>query len=175
MTGINLSSSSAEKKSSKRSIFDSSFTVVTLFFIASVLVLGGTRWYIKTLDAKHEALVLTLAENSARLEGAKVDRVAHFDDRLRLTAENLASDPVDTQKLLAQIESLVVPTVRLTRYEYSAADKFVEIEGEAESFKYVAQQIISLKSERLFSEVKVQSLIRTKEGRVAFVLKADFN
>lgn len=175
MAGINLSSSTPEHKGLKKGIFDSSFTVVTVLFFLTVIGFGGSRWYLKTLDARIAVLAATLEENSLRLQGKNVDRVAHFDNRLTLAAEQLNGRPIDSQKLLQQLESLTVPNIRMTKYEYNEAEKFVEVAGEAESFKYVAQQIISFKSESLFSGIKVESLVRTTEGRVAFSLKADFN
>lgn len=175
MSGINLSSSTSIKTTKKGGVFDSSFAVIVVIFFLVVAGFGGLRFYIKTLDTKISALKATLEENSAQLQGRNVDRVAHFDSRLRLAGEQSSGNGVDSQKLLDQLESLIVPNIRLTKYEYNETEKFVEVAGEAESFKYVAQQIVSFKSENTFVGIKVQSLARTTEGRIAFSLKADLN
>lgn len=175
MAGINLSSSTSEKKSGSRGIFDSSFAIVTILFFLAVVGFGGSRWYISTLDAKMTSLAATLEESSSRLQGKNVDRVAHFDNRLTLVAKQRSGRAVDSQRLLSGLESLVVPNIRLTKYEYNEAEKFVVVEGDTESLKYVAQQIISFKSDDLFSGIQVQSLARTQEGRITFSLKAEFN
>ena len=177
MAGINLSSSTSGGEKSVRSSgsFDKSFVFFTVLFLLTALLFGGTRYYIKTLDAKRVALDVKLAESSAQLQGKAVDRVASFDKRLTLVGEQLRDRSVDSQKLLSQLENLTVPNVKLKKYEYSEAEKYVMVEGETENFKYIAQQIISFKSDALFSGITVESLTRTKEGRIAFSLKAEFN
>lgn len=175
MAGINLSSSAPETKNRKGRILDSSFIVITVLFCLTLVGFGGARWYIKTLDAKMTSLAATLEESSSRLQGSNVDRAAHFDNRLTLIAQQMKGSAVDSQKLLNQLETLVVPSVRLTKYEYNEAEKFVTVEGDTESLKYVAQQIISFKSEDIFAGIKVQSITRTEQGRIAFSLKAEFN
>ena len=162
-------------KSREGRLLDGSFIVITVLFCLVVAGFGGLRLYIGTLDSRLTELDSTLQESSAQLRGADVDRVARFDDRLTLAKQQQMSDPVNAQKLLQQLESLVIPSVRLTKYEYNAAEKFVEVAGETDSFKYVAQQIISFKSDSLFAGIKVESLDRTEAGRIRFSLKAHFN
>jgi len=94
--------------------------------------------------------------------------VVHFDNRLTLAGEQLNAERVDSRNSRS-VGTLTVPGIRLTRYEYNAAEKFIEVEGEAESFKYVAQQIISFKSENLFAGIAVQSLDRTRKAASHFL------
>lgn len=175
MAGINFSSSVSEKSAKKGRIFDGSFVVITILFFLVLAGFGGLRWYLKTLDAKAASLSAAFGERSAQLKGSGVDRVANFESRLALAGEQLADQRVDPQELFGQLERLTLPNVKLTKYGYNAKEKFVEVAGETESFKYVAQQIISLKSEDLFSGITVQSLTRTKEGSIQFSFKATFN
>lgn len=174
MAGINLSSSTAEKNEGGGGIFDSSLTVILVIFFLVVSGWGGMRWYMKMLDDRLANLDASLQQNSSQLQGDQVNRVAYFDARAGLIKKQLESSSVDSQKLLSQMESLAVPNVRLTRYEYNEAGRFVEVAGETENFKYVAEQIISLKSEDLFAGIRVDSLKWTKEGRIEFSLKAQF-
>lgn len=175
MAGINLSSSTLEKKSGSGGLIDSSFIIITILFCATVVGFGGLRWYISTQDAALADLDVTLRESILKLQGPEVDRVAHFDNRLTAAEQQANAGSVDSQKLLIELESLVIPSVKLTKYEYNAADKFVVVSGETDSFKYVAQQVISLKSEKLFAGITVESLTRTEDGRIAFSFKAKFN
>jgi len=177
MAGINLSSSTSggEKNAGGGGFFDKSFVIVTALFLLTALVFGGARYYIKTLDAEQIALDARLAESSSQLQGKAVDRVASFENRLTLIGEQLRGRTVDSQKLLNQLEALVVPNVTLKKYEYNEAERYVMVEGETDNFKYIAQQIISFKSDALFSGITVESLARTESGRVAFSLKAEFN
>ena len=172
MVGLNLSSSISEKK--EITISDSSLAVISVIFFLVVAGFGGLRWYIKTLDNKLTDLSASLDENSSQLRGDKVNRVAYFDARLRLIEQQLNGSAVDSKILLGQMESLILPDVRLTKYEYNETGKFVAVSGETDNFKYVAQQIISLKSEDLFTGIKVESLQRTEAGQIGFSLKTQF-
>lgn len=174
MAGINLSSSAFEKKSGSRGLVDSSFIVIVILFCVTVIGFGGLRWYISTQDAALADLDVMLKEGASKLQGPEVDRVANFDNRLTTATQQAGVDPVDSQKLLSQLESLVIPSVKLTEYAYNAADKFVVVSGETDSFKSVAQQAVSLKSEKLFSGITVESLARTEDGRIEFSFKAKF-
>lgn len=174
MAGLNLSSSVGEKKEGGGGISDSSLIVISSIFFLVVIGWGGMRWYIKTQNDTLAKLDVSLEESSSQLRGDKVNRVAYFDARSGLIGEQLKGESVDAKKLLTQIEGLAVPQVRLTKYEYNATEKFVEVIGETDNFKYIAQQIISLKSEDLFAEIKVSSLKRTETGRIEFSLKAQF-
>ena len=175
MAGMNLSSSKIEKKEGRGGIFDGSFAIILVLFLLVAASWGGMRWYIMTLSDKLAELDSVIEENSLRLQGKDVDRVASFDSRLSLIGKQLQGETVDSQKFLTQMESLTVPNVRLTEYKYDAVEKTVTVSGETDNFKYIAQQILNLKSEALFVDVKVDSLKRTKEGRIAFSFKAKFN
>ncbi len=175
MAGINLSSSTLGKKSGSGGLVDSSFIIITILFCLTVAGFGGLRWYISSQDATLADLDATLKEGGLKLQGPTVDRVAYFDSRLTLAEKQASSGAVDSQKLLNELESLVIPSVKLTKYEYNAAEKFVVVSGETDNFKYVAQQVISFKSEKIFAGITVESLTRTESGRIAFSFKAKFN
>lgn len=171
MEGLNLSSSIVEKKE-KKGAFDSSFVVVSIIFFLVVASFGGLRWYIKTLDDTLAKLDATLQERSLLLHGDSVNRVANFNARLGVIEQQLKVTPVDSQKLLSQLEGLVLPQVRVTKYEYNKTSGVVEVAGETNSFKYVAQQMFSFKSEDPFSKIRVNTLKRTDSGAIAFSFKA---
>lgn len=172
---MNLSSSIPEKNSRPKRRLDSYFMLVTVIFFLTIIGFGWLRWYINKLDGRLADFDAVFAEHAKQLQGEAVDRVARFDDRLTLVEKQASGRSVDSQKLLSQLEGLVVPNIKLTKYEYNEAGKFVEVKGLADSFKSVAQQIIGFKSESLFDGIKVQSLIVNKDGLVEFVFRADFN
>lgn len=171
---MNLTLSTAEKMEENKGIFDGSLAIISVIFFLVVASWGGMRWYIKTQNDTLANLDATLAQSSPQLQGDKVNRVAYFDARSRFAGQQVNGVTVDAKKLLGQLESLTVPNVRLTRYEYNEVGKFVVVEGETDNFKYIAEQIISLKSEELFAGIRVDSIQRTKEGRIGFSLKAQF-
>lgn len=151
-----------------------SFLVATILFFLVAAGFGGLRWYLGSLDKKLASLEEQRITNFAALRGPRVDRVAYFADRLNLIDTQAQGEGVNVEQRLTEIEGLIVPNVRLTRYEYNDAEKFVSLTGETDNFKYVAQQIISLKSNARLAKVEVESIARTNEGRVVFTLKAAF-
>jgi hypothetical protein len=175
MNGMNLASSMPEKKVKMRRTFDNYFIFITGIFFLVIVLFAGLRWYIGVLDKRLANFDTTLAENAMQLRGEEVDRVAHFDQRLKLIENQLDGSNVDSQKLLSQLEGLVIPSVKLTKYEYNKVENSVEIAGETDSFKSVAQQIISFKSENLFDKIKIESLVVAEGGRVEFVFTSKPN
>lgn len=171
MAGINLSQSIQSGRAVKRSLFDKGLVVSLILFFVVAGIWGGMRLYIKTLDDKIAVFDQELSNYSAELRGTQVDRVADFDNRLSLIAENL-KDTTDPKQSLEQIEGLVIPTVVLTEYAYDREKALVTVGGETDNFKYLAQQIMSLKSQPLFGELKVDSIGKTETGRIEFSLTA---
>lgn len=172
---MNLSSSVPEKKQEGSWTFGGPVVVTVLFFLLLVFW-GGMQWYLKTLDKTLSGQQVLLEENASRLKGDAVDRVTSFDTRLTLAKEQMSGkNTTDTGRLLRQLESLVIPNVKLTKYEFDENGKFVIVEGETDTFKYVAQQLLVLKGEDPFMNIKVDSLKKNPEGRIAFSFKAEFS
>ena len=174
MAGLNLSSSTPEKNQEQSGIFRGSFLVV-IIFSCMLLLWGGMQWYLKTLDdtiASKEAL---LTENSSKLTGENVDRVVSFDSRLTLAKKQVTENALETKIYLDQLESLVIPSIQITKYELNKKDNVVLVEGETDNFKYVAQQLISFKKDPLFAGIYVSTLKKNAEGRIIFSFKAEFN
>ena len=125
------------------------------------------------LDDTVERNNISLEERSTQLKGNAVDRVVSFDTRLTLAKEQ-ADTFTDTEKLLNQLENLVMPTVQLTKYEFNEKENFVIVDGETDNFKYVAQQLMNFKRDGLFAGMRVESLKKNETGRIAFSFKAEF-
>lgn len=174
MAGINLSQSLQESKKNaeKKSLSDKGLIGAFVILLLVAGGWGGLRWYMQTLDDRIAFLEETLANNANRLEGENADRVADFNNRLILIGEGI-DNAAEPKEILEQLERLTVPDVVLTKYEYNRQDHVMFIGGVTDNFKYLAQEILSLKSEKAFSEVKVEIITRTKEGKLAFVLKVN--
>lgn len=173
MDGINLSSGTPEKKQETSRFSSGSLLIVLVFFLLLALW-GGMQWYLKTLDGTLAENNGALEENSGRLRGDAVDRIVAFDARLTLAKKQM-TESVDVENILGQLERLVIPNVRLTGYEFNKKEKFVIVKGETDTFKYVAEQLVSFKGESLFSGITVDSLKKTPEGRITFSFKAGLN
>jgi|GEM_PF-1697578 hypothetical protein len=174
MVGINLSQSTQSKKelSDRRSLFDRSIVVVVVLFLVTLAAWGGTWWYTKTYDDKISQLESMIAQDTTKLSGKRADRVADFSNRLTLIGQNLDA-AVDTSSILGELEQNMVPEVRLTMYEYNRNDRIVSISGVTSSFRYLAAQVISLKKDSSFSQVKVGDVSSDENGLIKFSVTAD--
>jgi len=176
MAGINLSQSMTGNDGSskkKEALFDTGFVVAFLIFLVVVLGWAGLRFYITQLNKQITALDTTIAEHNAELQGGAVDRVADFDRRLQFLAEN-ATERTEPSQIFSQLESLMVPSNALLEYEYNKTEKVITFSARTNNYRNIAEQVISLKSEKMFSSVKVDTIDRDKEGRITFTLKAHF-
>jgi len=173
MTGMNLSSSIPDKKPPTSGVFTSTMVVVLVFSLL-LIVWGGMQWYLKVQNDTLAVKKALYEAESVKLKGSSVDRVASFTTRMNLSKDRVATNTADTEKLLTQIEGLVIPPVRLTKYIFDAKGSSVAIQGETDNFKYVAQQLLALKGEALFSGIRVEKLGKDDKGVITFSLKAEF-
>ena len=171
MADLNLSSSTLEKKSDHKNTFGGSWVIAGLFLLI-LMGWGGLYLYLKALDQELASLNQTIAGNELELRGEAIDRVARFDRRLSFVKKQLDSETVEPYELLGQLERLVIPKARLIEYVYNVAEKSITVSGETDNFMYVAKQILSFKSEVPFSNIRVDSLKYTKDGRINFSFKA---
>lgn len=168
MEGINLSSSVSKQGRETSWFLTGSFFIVLVFFLLLSLW-GGMQLYLRSLDDVFSQKRTLLSEGTQNIQREKVNRIAGLDARLTLAQDQIQKS-VDTDKILSQLESAVIPNIRLTKYEFNKQSGFVLIEGETDDFKYIAQQISSFKTSGLSQNISVESLDR-KEGLIQFSLK----
>ncbi len=137
-------------------------------------VWGGLQWYTAQQAQRLAVLDETLRQANERLRGKEAERVVDFDTRLGYVSNHL-TDRVASAALLKQLEKLVISGVVLTQYEYNREEKVVTVSGLTDDFKYLAQQVVALKAETPFAAIRVDSVTRTKEGKISFTLKAHFS
>jgi hypothetical protein len=171
MAGVNLSqSASLAQGNKKKQMFASSGLPFSIILLVVTLVgWGGLRWYIHTVDKKITALESALATDNSRLMGESINRVADFGARMMLVGADPA-ELVDPKSILEKLESLVVPQVTLVQYTHDDAGQISTIAGKTTNFRYLAEQVISLKSDPLFSRVRVGEIDRDEEGVIEFTL-----
>ena len=172
MSGVDLSQSMTEQREeARRGLFDMGVITSILRLVIVAAGWGGLRYYMTTIDKKIAAFDEAIAANTLQLEGDHIDRVADFDARTSL----LGSDPaesVEPHQLLTQVESAMVNGVVLTDYEYDEAMKQVALGGKVGNFRQLAEQMLSFKSEQVFSEVTVDTINRDDDGQITFSLTA---
>lgn len=172
MPGVNLSQSMIEEERPlQRSFFDTGVILSLVVLMLVGLGWGGLRLYMNSLDAKIAALDTTINANGEDLRGDRIDRVADFEARIKYFSKN-KEDFIEPENILAALETVMVSGIVLTKYEYDQVTGVSTISGRSEDFKKLAEQILSLKSERIFSQVEVEGVGRDEEKRLTFVLKA---
>ncbi len=174
MSGVNLSQTIEEEESStKLGFFDASVVVSLLVLLISGLVWGGIRFYNSSLDKKMVQLDEALNANTERIRGDHIDRIADFDARIAYfsNSQEELSEPRD---ILKALEGVMVSGIILTKFEYDHEQHASIMTGTADDFKRLAEQILRLKSEKLFSQVRVERIERNDKNRIVFSLKASF-
>lgn len=170
MPGMNLSQSTMEEEVGKQSLFDSGFIVSLSLILLSALTFGGLHLYISSLDKKISALESELSGSAVGLKGEHIDRVADFDARLNHFSTN-KTEFFETRDIFQKLESSVLPGVVLEKFQYDAKEKTVTVDGISGDYRRLAEQIMTLKKEAIFSKLKVENISRNNEDQVTFVLK----
>lgn len=172
MAGINLSESIAPKRPvTRRSMMDRSFFWVVLFTVLVLLAWGGLRFMLYTTEKKIAGLQSGIDAAAAQLSGDAVDRVAQVDSRMSKLTE-YAEQGEEMRKAIETLESLTIGSVRLDNFAYGREEGTVTIGGTTDNFRNLGQQVINYKSSDLFSDIRVENVSTTEDGRVGFSLVA---
>jgi hypothetical protein len=129
-----------------------SFFSGSVFFSFALLVISfgayfGVLFY---KEALQKTVTSLMADNEAErnlIAGEKADRVADFADRLTVIGGNLKETAFVPNDPLSRIERSLIPEVNLTSYVYNVESETVKVGVAADSFRAIAQNIITLKGE----------------------------
>lgn len=172
MAGINLSQSAATRQTERRKFFDTG-TVVSFTLFVIVLAIWGGIYYFSLQTSKQITELQGQIDNSGvEMKGPKIDRILTFDNRVEAVSKNIETQ-VDTSSILTDLESLIIPSVRLTSYQYDHENGNVVMEGVTSDFKYLAQQIISLKNNERYANIHVEKMTNSESGDILFTLKSE--
>lgn len=176
MLGVNIAQSQKEEeeiKPKRGGFFDTGTIVSITLIVLSLGGWGGTRYYVSTLDKSIAEADATLAADMPKLSGEAIDEIADFETRLVFfgTTESSLYEPAD---MLKKIEAAMVPGVVLTKYKYDHAEAVTTIEGLTDDFRKLAEQIQGFKSQGIFTQVHAQNIGRNNDGKITFILKANF-
>jgi len=175
MPGINLSQSSQQDGSAGRNTAErgSEFSG-RLAASAGLLVLAFAIWvgltlYQNKLQSDTDSIATDITNKKTLFNGNDVDKVADLQLRLDMIKQNFADKQQRTpDKMLTQIESVVLNGVVLTKYAYSG--KSIAISATADSIKTFAQQLVTFKGVPNFGAVNIGASTKNKDGTVDFDL-----
>lgn len=154
MSQINLMSGGEETNRPKGGFLSGSLFLSVAVLVVSFGAYFGMIYYRKSLEAD---LASHQAENSAKknlISGEKANRVADFADRLAVISDNLKATALSPNDPFSRIERAMIPEVNISSYAYDTDGK-VQISLIADSFRALAQQIVTLKKNNVFSAVAV--------------------
>ncbi|MEK7494444.1 MAG: hypothetical protein AAB615_01075 [Patescibacteria group bacterium] len=170
MAGINLSQSNETRKVSGKALVDTGLIVLVVFTTLVVLVWGGLRLYMYTVNKEITSLQTSIDGYGAQLKGDKVDRVADMNERLAYMEKNNGMR-VNVSDLMRQLERLTIPEISITKYEYDNAEKLLHISGTTTNFRFVAQQLTSFREESPLENIQIEKLGNIDKGKISFILK----
>lgn len=148
-----------------------------LFFLIGIVatvvaVWGGLSVYEGMLTSGIAQTESRIEQERADMPQGKIDQVADFQFRIdQVVAEG---ESFDASRLLDSFGGQILPGVALTSFNYDAATKVADVEGEADSFRTVAQQMTAFKKLDAVSELTAPSLERSESGRVSFSFSVAF-
>ncbi len=159
-----------EKPKKRGGVSGAMASVIVLFL--SVAGWGGLHYYLSTIDKEIATYEVTITANRDKLSGERINRVADFDTRVAQFHAD-PSETVDPQAVLTKLEGRVLSSVILTAYEYNPKEGIITLGGKTDSFRHLAEQILSFKAEESLAQIKVDTTSRDKSD-ILFTLKAPF-
>jgi Tfp pilus assembly protein PilN len=170
MANINLYQvEQTEAQKNRAGIFDGGMLAAMGFALVVLLVFGGMKFYLNSLDQK--MVSLNEEENAGRqaLNEEDVNLVASFGqriDEIKLGTEAFATN--DPAKIFEEVQKTVLSGVVVS--ELSFKGNAVDLNIVAENFEILSKQILSFKNADLFKTVEVASTNRNESGKVAAIL-----
>ena len=172
MAGINLSQSTAGRQTGQRKFFDTGIVVSAVIFALVLGVWGGIYYFSLNTQKEITDLQSQIDNSGVEMTGPRIDRILAFDNRIEVVSKNTETQ-IDTSHMLTDLEGLIIPSVRLTSYEYDHENGNVAMEGVTSDFKFLAQQIISLKTNEQYANIHVEKITNSESGDIVFILKSE--
>jgi len=151
---------------------------VFLFLVCFVVFLGLAGSYVyfyissnkmtEEIGEKNRALTDTAEEK------ALSDEMVYLERKIDKFAA-LLSRHEKTANVFGILENLCHPEVRFTEFKFSSEDHSVALNGKAQSFIALGQQVSVLRSQEELTKVNLAGLSLGSEGDVDFVLQLVFD
>ncbi len=161
----------AESEKKKKVAINSSFLISILILVVSFSILFGLKIWRSSTESEVNSIKDQINKELESLGEENINRVADFQRRVGELEVSL-SENKNPQEIMAKVESLMIPGVVLTAYNYNSEEKILKLEAVCDSFKIIAEQILSLKSSSYFEDVRVPSTSRDEEGRINFSVES---
>ena len=173
MVNINFHQENQQNKSAskKNKMLNGSFFISILILVVSFSIFFGIKVFHS--QVKNETILVKgqIEEELRSLGRDKINQVADFQKRMDKIETSLSSNK-NPKDIMSKVESLMVPGVVLTAYKYDSSKKSLDLEAVSDSFKKIADQILSLKNSNYFQDVRVSKTSRGEGGEINFSLES---
>lgn len=180
MANINLYQSIQQEQSvsQKKGLMDKGFLLVILLLVVSSAIWGGLKAYNIYLNKKISNLDNEIAQETGRIEAAKINRVADFQERLDTIKTSIAAKE-NPSEFLSNLEKATIQGVTLDSCEFNYANKdkkdVMTLTAFTDSYTLLAEQVLSLKNSGYFKEVELGQISRGQDGKIKFIIEAKFD
>ncbi|NTW29646.1 MAG: hypothetical protein HGA33_00015 [Candidatus Moranbacteria bacterium] len=173
MPGMNLAQSTQQGKIGNGRHIGKGLIFLLSVIAAVVVIWIGFSFYERFLSGGIADAEARIVEERQNMSIEKVDKVTDFQFRLeRIAAEK--RDSLGPAEMLASVESLILPSVKLSEFTYEESERTIHMIGEADSFRTVVQQMVLLKKMPELETLTVPTLGRNKDGRIDFTFTIIF-
>ena len=172
MANINLLSGDHQGKiPSRAGGLGGSLVLSFLVLAATIGAYFGAVFYSGMIQKSVDELKDEIASKKNLISGEKASRVADFSDRTAVIKENLSGTVLSPNDPLARIEQSLVPSVNFSSYEYEVEKRTVKGILSADSFRSIAEQLVTLKGENRFSSAVIDGDARVdSDGKITVTI-----
>ncbi|MCD6149627.1 PilN domain-containing protein [bacterium] len=173
MVNINFHQKNQQDESAKkkRMAINGSFFVSILILVISFSIFFGLKVFHNNVKNETASIKGQMNEELRSLGEEKISRTADFQKRTEEIESGISRNK-NPKEIMSKVESLMTPGVVLTSYKYDSVKKTLALEAISDSFKKIAEQILSLKSSSYFEDVRVPKTTRDEEGRINFSVES---
>jgi len=173
MAGINLAQG-AQREETRRSERRGKRGMLLVFFFLVVTfgAWGTLAWYDHILTGEITGIDGDIRDAWKEISGEDLSRVADFHFRLEAIDAGL-EEIGRPRRMFGVTESGVDPGVVFSRLDFEKSDGSTVLEGTANDFQSIVRQLVSLKGDSVVSDVALNTLGRTDDGKLDFSLSVD--
>jgi hypothetical protein len=167
MSSINLNLVKEEEAPKNTGIFSKSLITSILILIITGILYGALLFINKNISTKIQGVDSQYQEEYNKFLSGNANEIIDFKNRNDAAGKLLSSDQ-PMNKILAQIESSILPAVYLDSLSYDKDKKLVLLSCFTDNFNTVAKQILSFKQNDYFSAVIPGPSLMKEQNKLNF-------
>jgi Tfp pilus assembly protein PilN len=150
-------------------------------FYLSILFLAVTLVVYFVFLSLQKRSEIALQEIQDQLQKGKTDEIRSLETEIKSYERKIKDiDPLLKEHILAskffqELEEKTHPKVFFQQINLDLAKLTISLNGQTDNFFTLGQQILNLEENPLISELKLEQLSISKEGRIEFTLKFNFS